>query len=122
MKRKALKPVAALLLLVLLCSMTLSAFALTPPIGYRPKARVIKGQTCSRLLLNDGPGTRRYFNELGTYGYEGEWVRILAKAWDPNNGIWWIKVDYNGTVGWTGYKRFYASSFDLDDVPTETWY
>ena len=50
---------------------------------------------------------------------------IVAKAWDPNNGIWWVKVECprgTGHYGWTGYKRFYAWSFDLDKVPTEYGY
>lgn len=85
----------------------------------------VTGMTCSRLAINSGPGTRRFFDELGTYGRSGEYVRIYAKAWDPNNGIWWLKVEYptgSGFTGWTGLKRFYATTFDLEKVPTEVWY
>ena len=82
--------------------------------------------TSQRLFLNAGPGTRRFFRELGSFGSSaGERVRILAKAWDPNNSIWWVKVEYpdgSGNTGWTGVKRFVASSFSLSAVPAEDWY
>ena len=77
-----------------------------------------------RLAVNSGPGTKRYFDELGTYNVAGQYVLIYAKAWDPNNGIWWLEclVPGTGVVGWTGLKRFDTSTFDLDAVPTEIWY
>ncbi len=87
-------------------------------------SRVIYGLAKNKLAINSGPGTRRYFEELGTYDCREQYVQILAKAWDPNNGIWWVEVVIPGrrVTGWTGYKRFDPQSFNLNDVPTEEWY
>lgn len=82
----------------------------------------IYGRATQKLAINSGPGTRRYFNEIGTYDYSGQWVEIAAKCWDPNNDIWWVKVKYSGGYGWTGLKRFDTSTFSLSDVPEEYWY
>ena len=73
-----------------------------------------------RLSINAGPGTRRYFKELGTYRVKGEYVRVLAKSWDTDNSIWWIQCEIPGTnhvIGWTGLKRFDQSTFDLEALP-----
>ena len=84
----------------------------------------VYGLATEKLAINSGPGTRRYYDELGTYNVKGQYVRILAKAYDSRNDIWWVKCEIpntKGVVGWTGYKRFDASSFNLNDVPTERW-
>ena len=73
-----------------------------------------------RLSINAGPGTKRYFKELGTYRVKDQYVRVLAKSWDTDNDIWWIQCeipDTNHVVGWTGLKRFDKSTFDLDALP-----
>lgn len=123
---KKTKFVMLVALLIAATFIATSAFALIYPKGYTPKEQDVYGQVIKdRIPLNDGPGTKRYFKELGTYNTGSDWLKIVAKAWDPNNGIWWVKVECpRGTehYGWTGYKRFYASSFDLNDVPTESWY
>ena len=123
MKNKRIAAALVMLAVLALGSM-LTAKADIAPYGYT-KPDVITARTTNRLALNDGPGTRKYFRELGTYGSAGETVRVLAKAWDPNNSIWWLKVEYpigSGFTGWTGEKRFDASTFNHDDVPTEYWY
>ena len=77
-----------------------------------------------KLAINDGPGTSRYFNELGTYNVAGQMVRVFAKSWDTDNDIWWIKCEIPGTnhvIGWTGLKRFDQSTFDLDALPVVTY-
>ncbi|MBQ8094350.1 MAG: hypothetical protein IJ242_12365 [Clostridia bacterium] len=77
-----------------------------------------------KLAINSGPGTKTYFKELGTYDVKGQYVEVLAKAYDPNNGIWWLKVRIPGTnvTGWTGKKRFDDSTYDINAVPTESWW
>ena len=123
MKRLRIVSFLTLILLTLLCA---QALADIPPIGYtKTPEPAVYGLATSNIAMNDGPGTRRYFNELGTYRVSGSYLKIVAKAWDPNNGIWWLKVEYpvgSGFVGWTGEKRFDASTFNRDDVPTEYWY
>ncbi len=123
MKRLRIVSFLALILLTLLCA---QALADIPPIGYtKTPEPAVYGLATSNIAMNDGPGTRRYFNELGTYRVSGSYLKIVAKAWDPNNGIWWLKVECprgTGHYGWTGLKRFDANSFDLDKVPMEIWY
>lgn len=73
-----------------------------------------------RLSINAGPGTSRYFKEIGTINVKGQMVRVYAKSWDTDNNIWWIKCEIPGTdqiIGWTGLKRFDQSTFDLDALP-----
>ena len=73
-----------------------------------------------RLSINAGPGTSRYFDEIGTYRVKGQYVRVFAKSWDTDNDIWWIQCEIPGTnhvIGWTGLKRFDQSTFDLDALP-----
>ena len=91
---------------------------------YATASTEVYGLAIQKLAVNAGPGTKRYFKELGTYNLAGQYIQILAKAWDPNNDIWWVKVvlpNRDSTTGWTGYKRFDPDSFNLDDVPTEYW-
>ena len=56
---------------------------------------------------------------------KNQWIRVLAKAWDNRNGIWWVKceIPYHGEIRvlWTGWKRFDHSSMSLDSVPEEYW-
>lgn len=79
--------------------------------------------TTMRLSINDGPGTSRYFNEIGTYNVQGQMVKVFAKSWDTDNDIWWIQCEIPGTniIGWTGLKRFDQSTFDLDALPVVTY-
>lgn len=73
-----------------------------------------------KLAINAGPGTARYFTEIGTYNVKGQMVRVYAKSWDTDNDIWWIKCEIpetNHVIGWTGLKRFDQSTFDLDALP-----
>ena len=125
MKTTSKRIVFTLALLAMLAVACISHAEILPNRITNPGSRDIYGTACMDIAMNDGPGTRRYFNELGTYRVDGENLKIVAKAWDPNNGIWWVKVECSrgtGHYGWTGYKRFYAWSFDLDKVPTEYWY
>ena len=96
------------------------------PYGFQPDTSVY-GIADKDISLREGPGTGKYFKSIGgTFRVEGERIKILARAWDPNNGITWVKVEmparYGNVVGWTGYSRFQASSFNLEEVPAEHWY
>lgn len=88
-----------------------------------------------RLSTRSGPGT--YFDEPGSF-FSKDWqsaaVWVLAKAWDYDNDIWWVLVDFseNGTRyrAWTGLKRvdvnidllpeYYGIGQGTVD-PTDTW-
>ena len=60
-----------------------------------------------------------------TYNVKNQYIKVLAKAWDKRNGIWWVEceIPYHGQtrVLWTGYKRFDHSTLSLDDLPEESW-
>jgi len=79
----------------------------------------IYGLAIDRLATRKGPGTQ--YDGGGTYKVKGQYIKVLAKAWDGS--IWWIKCEIpykkETRVLWTGYKRFDPSSFSLDDLPEE---
>ncbi len=83
--------------------------------------REIYGLTIDKLATRKGPGTQ--YAGGGTYNVKGQYVKLLARAWDGN--IWWIKceIPYRKEIRvlWTGYKRFDHSSFNLEDLPEEVW-
>lgn len=82
----------------------------------------IYGLAIQKLATRKGPGTQ--YEEGGTYNVKGQRIRILAKAWDRRNSIWWVKceIPYKGEtrILWTGYKRFDHSDLPLDIIPEET--
>lgn len=83
----------------------------------------VYGLTIDKLSTRTGPGTQ--YDEGGTYSVKDQWIKVLAKAWDQRNGIWWVKceIPYHGEIRvlWTGWKRFDHSSMSLDSVPEEFW-
>ena len=83
----------------------------------------VYGLTIDKLSTRTGPGTQ--YSEGGTYSVKGQWIKVLAKAWDKRNGIWWVKceIPYRKEIRvlWTGWKRFDNSTISLDDLPEETW-
>ena len=94
--------------------------------NYTPKPNynnVIYGLTIDKLATRKGPGTQHEGG--GTYFVKGQWIRVLAKAWDNRNSIWWVKceIPYHGEnrILWTGWKRFDHSTISLDDLPEEVW-
>ena len=54
-----------------------------------------------------------------------QYIRVLARAWDSRNGIWWVKCEIpvrnEYRVLWTGYKRFDAQTLPLESIPVEAW-
>lgn len=82
------------------------------------------GLTIDKLATRDGPGTQ--YNGKGTYSVKGQYIRVLSRAWDKRNGIWWVKceIPYKGEtrVLWTGYKRFDSSTLPLDSIPIDPAY
>ena len=83
----------------------------------------VYGLTIQKLATRKGPGTQ--YEEGGTYNVKDQWIKVLAKAWDKRNGIWWVKceIPYHGEIRvlWTGWKRFDHSTISLDDLPEEQW-
>lgn len=74
------------------------------------------------LSLRSGPSNKT--EDLGTYNMQGKYAKLIAKAWDSVNNIWWLKCSfsYNGSyvTGWTGAKRFDSSTYSLDALPQES--
>ena len=83
----------------------------------------VYGLTIDKLATRKGPGTQ--YEGGGTYSVKGQYIKVLAKAWDKRNGIWWVKceIPYHGEIRvlWTGWKRFDHSTISLDDLPEEFW-
>ena len=79
------------------------------------------GLATTRLSTRTGPGTQ--YEDGGTYNVSGQYIRVLSRAWDSRNSIWWVKceIPYRGSVRvlWTGYKRFDASTLPLESIPIE---
>ena len=83
----------------------------------------VYGLTINKLATRKGPGTQ--YDGGGTYSVKNQYIKVLAKAWDSRNGIWWVKceIPYHGEtrILWTGWKRFDHSTISLDDLPEEVW-
>ena len=83
----------------------------------------IYGYTIEKLATRKGPSTS--YEDGGTYNVKNQWIRVLSKAWDKRNSIWWVKceIPYHGKIRvlWTGYKRFDPNTLPLDQLPEETW-
>ena len=81
----------------------------------------IYGLAIMKISTRSGPSTK--YRDTGTYNLEGEYLRILARAYDDENEIWWVKcvIPSSGRALWTGYKRFDHSTLPLDIIPVEYW-
>jgi hypothetical protein len=57
---------------------------------------------------------------------KGQYIRVLTRAYDKRNGIWWVKceIPYRNEIRvlWTGYKRFDASQLSLESIPLDPEY
>lgn len=73
-----------------------------------------------KISTRNGPSPR--YTDMGTYNLKGQYLRIVAKAWDNHNGIWWVKVDVpSAGLLWTGAKRFDSSTLQLSVLSEEVW-
>ena len=81
----------------------------------------IYGLATMKISTRSGPSTK--YEDTGTYNLAGQYLRILARAYDDVNEIWWVKcvIPSNGRALWTGYKRFDHSTLPLDIIPIEWW-
>ena len=81
----------------------------------------IFGQAIMDISTRSGPSTK--YQDTGTYKLKGQWLRILARAYDDENEIWWVQcvIPSNGRALWTGYKRFDHSTLPLESIPVEYW-
>ena len=72
-----------------------------------------------RLATRTGPGTQ--YDEPGSFNQAGVQYKILSKAYDDRNGIWWVQVEIttkDGVIwGYTGVKRF--DNLNLSLIPEE---
>lgn len=72
-----------------------------------------------RLATRTGPSTN--YTEPGAFLDEGDPVRVVSKAYDDRNGIWWVQVEFEYhdemVRAYTGVKRV---DCDLDMVPEES--
>ena len=79
----------------------------------------VRATSNRRIATRTGPGTE--YDEPGSFYKAGTTVKILSKAYDTRNGIWWVQVElnYQGSLYWvyTGVKRF--DNLDLSRIPEE---
>ena len=89
-----------------------------------PAVSEIYGLTIDKLATRKGPGTQ--YEGGGTYSVKGKYIRVLTRAYDKRNGIWWVKceIPYRNEIRvlWTGYKRFNASQLPLESIPLDPEY
>ena len=82
------------------------------------------GLTIDKLATRKGPGTQ--YEGGGTYSVKGQYIKVLSRAWDKRNGIWWVKceIPYKKQIRvlWTGYKRFDPSTLPLESIPLDDDY
>ena len=75
-------------------------------------------QTLMRVASRSGPGTN--YDELGSYHKKGYTLTVLSRAYDENNGIWWLQVElaYGSELRrmYTGLKRV---DIDINAVQDE---
>lgn len=80
------------------------------------------GLAIDRLATRRGPGTN--YEGGGTYSVKGQYIKVLSRAWDSRNSIWWVKceIPYRNEIRvlWTGYKRFDSSTLPLESIPLES--
>ena len=101
----------------------LTATILFLSVSIPARADGLYGLAVQKLATRNGPGTT--YDEKGTYNVAGQYIKVLSRAWDSRNGIWWVKceIPYHGEIRvlWTGWKRFDHSTISLDDLPEEQW-
>ena len=80
----------------------------------------VEGLAIDRLATRSGPATE--YRDTGTYRVEGEYVRLISRAYD-RNGLCWVQCEvlYGNKLRrvYTGLKRFDTATFDLSSVPEE---
>ena len=75
-----------------------------------------------RLVTRGGPSV--LYEETGTYYLQACPVLVLARHYDADSGVWWVKCRIDTEEGvsrglWTAVKRFYNQEWLLDRLPEE---
>ncbi len=87
------------------------------PIEYPSEIGVI-ARLEKRIATRSGPSN--YYDEPGSFFSEGDEVKVLTKAWDPENQMWWFQVEFEYQGSW--YRAYTpANRVDMnpDLIPTE---
>ena len=73
------------------------------------------------LSTRSGPGT--WYDATGTFfssNFREKTVRVLSKAWDDRNSIWWLQVEfYRNSMLYRAYTGLKRVDIDINDVPEE---
>lgn len=108
-RRRLILPLTAVLLLALFLSAADAA-------GYGHNAYLKMA-----LATRTGPGT--WYDEPGTFfsrNYRDTSVKVLSKAWDDRNSIWWLQVEfYRNSTPYRAYTGLKRVDTDISDVPEE---
>ena len=74
-----------------------------------------------RIATRTGPSN--YFDEPGSFFSAGDQVKVITRAWDSENDIWWFQVEFYDEFDNYWYRAYTTSArIDLDPnlVPMET--
>ena len=75
----------------------------------------------SGIATRTGPGTG-YAEGPGLSAAEarGKEFRVISRAYDSRNEIWWVKIEIPGQgYYWTGYSRFDKTLLPLESIPLD---
>lgn len=93
----------------------------TQDTSYTSPSGGLYGLATQKIATRKGPGTS--YEGGPTYPLKGQYVRVLSRAFDSANGIWWVKIeitqDFETQYLWTGYKRFDSKTLPLSSIPIE---
>lgn len=81
------------------------------PVDYPTEGGVI-ATLSQRAATRSGPGTG--FDEPGSFYNAGDEVKVLTKAWDDNNNIWWYQIEFIYRDEW---YRAYTTEARVDVDP-----
>ncbi len=88
---------------------------ITPEPVY-PSEYGIIAQLNQRIATRTGPSND--YDEPGSFFSKGDYVRVLGKAWDTENAMWWYQVEFQYSGEW--YRAYTpAKRIDLDPALVE---
>ena len=76
-----------------------------------------------KMALSTRTGPGNWYDEPGTFfsnNYQNTSVRVLSKAWDERNSIWWLQVEfYISSTPYRAYTGLKRVNIDINNVPNE---
>ena len=87
------------------------------PVNY-PSEGGVEATLLQRIATRTGPSNN--YDEPGTFFTAGKKVKVISKAWDDENEIWWFQVEFQYGSNWyRAYTPARRIALDPSAVPTE---